>query len=194
MAEDEHQRAAHATPPPSPATAGGGPAWGTACVCRHGRVAIAARQARAVPLERRDRPPLPRPAKGLRRAAHACAAIGTSRSKRARHAPCRSRDAIALPSHGRGRPAPGGTCWCRSRRPAIAARRARTVPLARHHRPPQPRPVEGQRCAVYACAASGASLSQRDKHAQCCSRNATDLPSHGRRRASAGRHMCVGRH
>jgi hypothetical protein len=174
-----------ATRQPSPATAGGWPAPGGTCVCRRRRAAIAARLARTVPLARRDCPPQPRPAEGPRRAAHAGAATGASRSQRDEHAPCRSlarrdrppqprpqrarawrhmcvppsacRDRSETTTHraaratrspspataGRG-PARGGACVCRHGRVAIAARRARTVPLARRLRPPQPPLVSRQ--------------------------------------------------
>jgi hypothetical protein len=56
--------ATRATQLHSPATAGGGPAQGGTCVCRHRRDVIAATQARTVPLARRDCPPQPRPVEG----------------------------------------------------------------------------------------------------------------------------------
>ena len=62
-------RAARATRSSSPATAGREPAPGRAYVCRHRRVAIAARPARPAQLTRRIRP---RPAESQRRAAHVC--------------------------------------------------------------------------------------------------------------------------
>ncbi len=97
----------------------------------------------------------------------------------------------ALLSHGRGMPASGGTCVCRRRRVAIAAGRARIVPLARHPRPSQPRPAEGLRRAAHACAATGTSRSKRARHAPYRSRDAITLPSHGRWRASAVQFMCA---
>ena len=78
--EKSTHSAARVTQQPSPVMAGGGPAPGSTCVCRRQRVTVAARQARTVPLARRDCPPQPRPAEGPCRAAHSCAATGASRS------------------------------------------------------------------------------------------------------------------
>ena len=93
---------ARATRPPSPATAGGGPAPGSTCVCCHRSVTIAASRTCPVQLARRNCPPRPRPAEGQRRAAHACAATGVSPSQRVGHASRSSRDATVPP---RPRPA-----------------------------------------------------------------------------------------
>ena len=144
-------RAARATRPPFPATAGGGPAPG----------------------------------------AQACATIGALPSLRDLHAPYGSRGATALPGHGQRRACATRTCVCRHRRVAIAARPARPVRLARRDRPPRPQPAGCQRRAAHVCVDIGASPLLRDLHAPCGFRDATALPSHGRRRTGAGPHMCV---
>jgi hypothetical protein len=101
-----------------PATAGGGPAPGGTCMRRPRRVAIAANQARPVPLARQRRgslhaaretqpPPQHRPALGQRRVAHMCAAIAASRSQRDELAPCRWSNATALPRLSRQRACAG---------------------------------------------------------------------------------------
>ena len=193
--ETSTHRAARATLPPSPATAGGGPALGGTCVCRRRRVAIAARQARTVPLARRDRPSLPRPVEGPRWAAHVCAAAGASRSQRNKHAPCRSRDATARPSYGRWRARAG-----RHMRVPPLARRDRsetsqTVPLVRATRPPSPATAGGGRRAAHVCAAAGASRSQRDKHAPYRLRDASALSSrHWRPGRARGSRLRRGHH
>ena len=58
-----------------------------------------------------------------------------------------------------GGPSPGSTCVCRRQRVTVAARQARTVPLAQRDCLPQPRPAEGPRRAAHSCAATGASQS-----------------------------------
>ena len=91
------------------------------------------------------------------------------------------------PATASGGSAPGRTCVCRYRRVAIATGPARTAQLAQRDRPPRPRQAEGQRRTAFLYAATGTSRSRRDLHAPCGSRDATTLPSHSRRRASAGR-------
>jgi hypothetical protein len=157
-------RAARATRPPSPATAGGGPAPSRTDVCRHRRVKIAARPAHPVQLARRNRPPRPRPAEGRRRAAHACAAIGASRSRRELHVPCSSREATALPGGGGPRrvaplPHPLNT-WCCGGLPATresGPARRRDSGRAR----PSPRPLTIRCCGATPCAASGSQVRLR---------------------------------
>jgi hypothetical protein len=156
-------RAARATRPPSPATAAKGPAPGSTCVFRHQSVAISASRARPMQLTRRDRPPRPRPTEGKCRAAHACTAIGASRSRR---------DAIAEGRASRLSAASVLPPPARHDR----ARRARQVLSALCSRPPQQRwwraaPHGGTECHCRRVAI------KRDEHAQCRQCSAVALPS-----------------
>jgi len=156
-------RAARATRLPSPATAAKGPAPGSTCAFRHQSVATSASRARPVQLTRRDRPPRPRPTEGKCRAAHACTAIGASRSRR---------DAIAEGRASRLSAASVLPPPARHDR----ARRARQVLSALCSRPPQQRwwraaPHGGTECHCRRVAI------KRDEHAQCRQCSAVALPS-----------------
>jgi hypothetical protein len=91
------------------------------------------------------------------------------RVHRNRNEPSTPRAALATrqpsPSGAGGGPAPGGSRVRSLLRAAIVASRARPVSLAQRYCPPQPQPTEGLRMAAHVCAATGASLSQRDEHA-----------------------------
>jgi hypothetical protein len=145
-----------------------------------------------VPLERRDRPRLPRLAEGLSRTARAQATPGATPSQQGEHVPCRSRDAPAPACHGRrvacggrrkhvqrlvhcdrsGRARPRATRATRSPLPATA--RGGTEPTSTSLRmspcrssdatAPTCRQAEGLRRAAQMWAASGATRSQRGEH------------------------------
>jgi hypothetical protein len=68
------------------------------CACRRRHVAISSGRARAVPPARRDCPPQPPLAEGVRPAAHMCAASDASQLLPDEHARCRPRVATVLPS------------------------------------------------------------------------------------------------
>jgi hypothetical protein len=130
----------------------------------------------------------------MRRATHACAAIGASRSLRDLHAPCSSRDATALPGHGRqGTSAVLHMCVPPSARHRCCE--TCTTRAARAKRPPSPAmanggPAPGRTCV---CAAIGASSSPRlgVGHAPCSSRDAIAPPRPRLTEGQRGQHMCV---
>ena len=155
---------------------------------------------------RATRPPSrPRPAEVQRRAAHApsradggphskdtpCATAGASRSCENGHIKCRPRSAIALPSSAGLTARPHHVPLARRDRSETSTHRAThaTQPPPPTHPPPWP--GEGLPGVAHTCAATDASRLQREKHAPCCSRDATALPSHGLWRARAGQHMRV---
>ena len=151
---------------------------GRTCVCNHRRVAIAARPARPVRLARRDRPPRPRPAESLRRAAHVFTAIGASQSLRDLHAPCGPRGATALPGHSR-RSASAGQHMCASPSARRHCCETCTPRAAFATRPPSPAtagggPAPGRTCVC--CHWRAAVVA--DLHAPRSSRDATALPCH----------------
>ena len=194
----------HPTRLPSPATASAPRQRGRTCVCRHRRVTIAARPARHAHLARRVHPPghgRQRSSAGPHMPPAALTEGHTARTHlvplRARHVRARTGTSSAVRALQSPSPAalasPQGSTTCLWR-VAIAARQARTVQLTRRNRPPphtQPWPGEGLPGVAHTCAATDASRLQREKHAPCCSRDATALPSHGRWRARAGQHMRV---
>ena len=195
-----HSRSPEATRPPSSATAGRGPAQGRTCVCRHRRVTIAARPARHAHLAQRVRPPRPRPAEGRLRAAwqhmrvppthHHHGETGTSSASHLTRPPSPSATAdglhippATLAEGSTARPHHVPHCWrvafvrdghikCRPLSAVALPGRAGGGP----HSKAAPRTTDESR-------------SQRDEHTLCRSRDATALPSHGRRRARTGRHI-----
>ncbi len=142
-------RAARATRSSYPATAGREPAPGRAYVCRHRRVAIAARPARPAQLTRRVRPPRPRPAESQRRAARVCC---HQRRQQVVYA------ADAIPADGLQQPAP--TAVTGRTRGAAARSAAAPPPRGVNHwqSPPSPGPPPSSG-TVQAAGGAGRSVS-----------------------------------
>jgi hypothetical protein len=184
-------RAASSTRP-SPDTAGGGPALGRTCACRHRRVAVAARPARpvqladatALPGHGRQRssagPHMGVPPSARRRCGETC----TPRAARATRPPS--------PATAGGGPTPGRTWVCRHRRVAIPASRHAPCISRDALAPPSATagggPAPGRKCvrrhrrlAIAAGSVRPVQLARRDHPPR-------PRPAEGQRRAA---HVCA---